>query len=323
LASHRGQAFQHTLARSVCVEGVGIHSGLRVRLELHPGAPGSGWRFLRRDVADRDPWVRASAEAVVETRLSTVLANADGVRVATVEHLAAALAALGVDNVLVALDGPELPILDGSASEWVALIDAAGLAVQAAPRRRFVLRRPLRIRLGESSAILIPAEHPRYSVSIEFPERLIGHQHLDFELDAEVFRRDIAPARTFGFLRDIERLLAEGLARGGSLDNAVVVDGERVLNPGGLRFPDEFVRHKLLDLIGDLALIGAPIMAHVIAHRPGHALNNRILRALVAEDLLVEQSLAPNPAALAARREPMARRRQRRPSLLLPSLAPS
>ncbi len=323
MASLHPQAFQHTLARCVGVEGIGIHSGARTRLELHPASPGTGWRFVRRDVRDRDPVVAAKAEAVVDTRLCTVLANRDDVRVATVEHLCAALAALGVDNVRIELDGPEIPILDGSAREWVALIDSAGLAPQGALRRRFALRRPLRIRHGESSALLIPCEAPRYSVSIEFPERLIGRQRFDFELSAEGFRREIAPARTFGLVRDIERLLAEGLARGGSLDNAVVVDGEQVLNPGGLRFPDEFVRHKLLDLIGDLALIGAPIMAQVIAHRPGHALNNRILRALVAEELLVEEPLCARAAAPAERRPPIARRRHRRPSLLLPSLAPS
>lgn len=323
MTPHLGQAFQHTLARSVSVEGVGIHSGIHSRIELHPAAPGTGWCFQRRDLSGCDPWVRVRPEAVVDTRLSTVLANADGVRVATVEHLAAALAALGVDNVRIDIEGPEVPILDGSAKEWVALIEAAGLAVQAAPRRSFVLRRPLRVRLGESSAILIPSERPRYSLSIEFPEPLIGRQHLDFDMSPEGFCREIAPARTFGFLRDIERLLAEGLARGGSLENAVVVDGERVLNPEGLRFPDEFVRHKLLDLIGDLALIGAPIMAHVIAHRPGHALNNRILRTLLAEELLIEQSLAPHPIAAGERRQAKARRRQRAPSVLVPSLAPS
>ncbi|MDW8478768.1 MAG: UDP-3-O-acyl-N-acetylglucosamine deacetylase [Xanthomonadales bacterium] len=225
--------------------------------------------------------IAARHDAVVATRLSTVLANAAGAEVATVEHLLAALAGLGIDNVRIELDGPEVPILDGSAREWVACLDAAGRVAQPAPRRRLLLRRPVRIGLGDAWAILLPAAAPRYSVSIEFPDPAIGRQSLDFELDPERFRREIAPARTFGFLRDLDRLKAEGRARGGSLANAVVVDGERVLNPEGLRFPDEFVRHKLLDLIGDLALAGAPIAAHVIAHRPGHALNHRILRHAV------------------------------------------
>lgn len=322
MSSHCQEAFQHTLARRVRAEGVGIHTGVHTRIELHPAAPGTGWCFLRRDVRDREARITASPEAVVDTRFSTVLANQDGVRVATVEHLAAALAALGVDNVRVELDGPEVPILDGSAREWVKLIDAAGLAVQSAPRRRLALRRPLRVRHGAASAVLIPADQPSFSVSIDFPERVIGRQHIHFELDAEAFRREIAPARTFGFVRDIECLLAEGLARGGSLANAVVIDGEQVLNPEGLRFPDEFVRHKLLDLIGDLALLGAPIMAQVIAHRPGHTLNNRILRALLAENLLVEET-ALAPVAAAGKGRPLfEQRRPRRAPTLLPSLAP-
>lgn len=274
---------QRTLATSVAIQGIGIHTGEQVQLSLHPAAADSGIVFLRSDLPAGARVVRATWDRVADTRLSTLLRNDAGAHVSTVEHLMAALAASRIDNLRIELDGPEVPILDGSATCWMALVEAAGTRAQASARRAIRVLRPLQVNLGESWGSLLPAVDSRYAVSIDFPHPAIGRQQLDFRLTRAGFRRDVAPARTFGFLRDMASLQAQGLARGGSLDNAIVIGEAGVLNRGGLRFADEFVRHKLLDLIGDLYLAGAPILGQVIAHRPGHALNNALLRALFAQ----------------------------------------
>ncbi len=278
---------QHTIAAPVVCDGVGLHSGAAVRLTLKPASADAGVVFVRTDVAGSKNRIAVNPRAVIDTRLHTEIANAAGVRVLTIEHLMAAFAGLGVDNVVVELDGPELPIMDGSSEPFVELIDLAGLRAQGAPRRWIEILRPIAVTDGEKRAALLPAtaDAPpglELDVEIDFASAAIGRQRLSMPLTASGFRRDLAPARTFGFVKDVEALRAGGLARGGGLENAVVVDGGRVLNPHGLRFADEFVRHKALDLLGDLYVLGLPIIGRVEAVRPGHELNNRLARALAA-----------------------------------------
>ena len=276
-------SFQHTLAASISCVGVGLHSGQRVELTLLPAAPGTGIVFRRVDLGID---ISAGANAVTDTRLCTQISHPDQPRacVRTVEHLMAALAGTGIDNAVVELDGEEVPVLDGSSASFVFLIDCAGRRAQAAPRQAIQVLRPVRVATGESWAELRPGGATlEMSLSIDFPAAAIGRQALSLALTEQGFRGVLANARTFTMLHEIEALQAAGLARGGSLANAIVVDGDRVVNPEGLRAPDEFVRHKMLDAVGDLAMAGAPILGRFVAHRTGHALNNRLLRALFAD----------------------------------------
>ena len=275
---------QRTLAQAIGCVGVGLHTGERVRLELRPAPAGTGIVFLRTDLGTQ---VAARFDQVAETRLCTVLADpaAPHVRVGTVEHVMAALAACGIDNAVVAVDGPEVPVLDGSAAPFVFLLDCAGTVEQDAHLRTIEVLRPVRVTEGEAFAELRPAIAGGFemAVSIDFSAPAIGRQALTLRVTQGSFRRELAEARTFALASDIAGLQAAGLARGGSLQNAVVVDGDRVLNPGGLRMADEFVRHKALDVVGDMAMAGAALQARFIAHRPGHGLNNKLLRALLAD----------------------------------------
>ncbi len=273
---------QITLARPVTVEGVGIHSGQVTRLTLRPAAPDAGVRFLRSDVKDRDPAVAARAEAVCQTRLGTVIGNSDGVTVSTIEHLMAALCGLGVDNVLVEIDGPEVPIMDGSCRPFVAAIDDAGRKAQSAPRRQIEILERVEVRDGEKSASLSPCAGFEVAFEIAFESDAIGRQRLDIAVDEVSFRDELAPCRTFGFLHEVEALRQAGLARGGSLDNVLVIEGDKLLNPEGLRRFDEFVGHKALDAIGDLYLLGAPLLGRYEGLYAGHGLNNALARALLA-----------------------------------------
>ena len=274
---------QHTLAAPIAFEGVGVHTGRVARVSLLPAASDAGVIFRRADIADRDPDIPARAELVCETRLGTVLGNASGVTVSTVEHLMAVLGALGVDNVVVALDGPEAPIMDGSCEPFVRLIDQVGLRPQAAPRRWVEILGPVVVRDGEKSAALLPAERFELAFEIAFDDPAIGRQSLDLAMDEASFRADLANARTFGFLHEVEALRAAGLARGGSLENVVVIDQGAIVNPEGLRRPDEFVRHKMLDALGDLALLGGPILGRYEGRYSGHGLNNALARAVLAD----------------------------------------
>ncbi|HEY1935040.1 MAG TPA: UDP-3-O-acyl-N-acetylglucosamine deacetylase [Acetobacteraceae bacterium] len=295
-------AWQRTLKAPISCVGIGLHSGRRISLTLRPADPDHGVVFRRTDLG-RD--ILARFDSVVDTRLATVLADERwaSARVATVEHLMAALAGTGIDNALVELDGPEVPALDGSAAPFVFLLDCAGTVDQPAPRRTIHIRRTVRVTEGDAFAELRPgapgATGLELSVSIDFAAAAIGRQALSVRLTPDAFRRDIARARTFTLIQEVEHLRAAGLAQGGSLDNAVVVDQARVLNPGGLRMPDEFARHKLLDVIGDLALAGAPIAGRFVAHRPSHALNNRLLRAVFA-DAAAWRDVLPEPVSAAA-----------------------
>jgi len=277
---------QRALRRPTALSGVGLHSGAPVTMRLLPAAADSGIRFRRTDVRGRNPEVLARWDAVSDTMLCTTLANEDGVKVATVEHLMAALAGCGVDNAVVELDGPEVPVADGSSEPFVAAIERAGLIDQAAARRVVqVLKRVEARDAGGAWCALEPAESFSIRFEIDFDSRAVGPREASFDLgSADSFKRELARARTFGFERDVDKLRQMGFARGGSLDNAVVIGADdRVLNPGGLRFVDECVRHKALDAVGDLALAGAPILGRLTAMRSGHGLNNRLLRTLFAD----------------------------------------
>jgi UDP-3-O-[3-hydroxymyristoyl] N-acetylglucosamine deacetylase len=278
----RSALFEHTLAAPAICAGVGLHTGERVRLSIRPGPQRSGVVFVRTDVRGRDNRVPATAEAVVQTRLGTVIGNSDGVTVSTIEHLMAALAALAIDNVVVELDGPEVPIMDGSAEPFLQLLDRAGRPRQDAPRRAIEILKPVEVVEGDKRAALLPAERFELAFEIAFGSAAIGRQAVDLVVDEESFRRELADCRTFGFVQEVEALRQAGLARGGSLENAVVVDGDRVLNPEGLRRPDEFVRHKALDAVGDLFVLGAPIIGRFEGRYAGHGLNNAVVRALLA-----------------------------------------
>ncbi len=272
---------QHTLARAAPIEGIGLHSGVQVRGAIRPAPANAGISFVRTDLAG-DNRIPARAEAVTQTRLGTVIANAAGAEVSTVEHLMSALAGLGVDNAVVELDGPEAPIFDGSAQAFVELIDAAGLERQPADRTAIEVLQPIEITDRDRRAALLPATRFEMAFEIDFAAAAIGVQSIDLALNPAAFRREIAPARTFGFLHEVEALRNMGLARGGSMENCLVIDGDALVNPEGLRFPDEFVRHKVLDALGDLYLLGAPLIGRYESVRGGHELNNALARALLA-----------------------------------------
>ncbi len=264
--------------------GIGVHSGAHVRLALMPAPVDTGIVFVRSDMRGIENSIRAHADCVGETRNATTLRNKAGVEIATVEHLMSACAGLCIDNLLVEVDGPEVPILDGSSAPFVQVLLNAGVKGQGAFQRMIRIVEPIEVRMGAKSAALLPAEDFEgldLDVTIRFADKAIGVQRRRVRLTPHTFLSEIADARTFGFLSDGERLRAAGLGRGASMDNAVVVDSGRVVNPEGLRFDDEFVRHKLLDAVGDLSLAGAPICGRFVADQPGHALNARLVRALL------------------------------------------
>ncbi len=273
---------QHTLASPAAFSGVGIHSGRTVSVEIRPAPAGAGIAFLRTDEAGSDPVVPARAEAVVDTRLGTTIANADGVSVATVEHLMAVFAGLEIDNALVAIGGAEVPIMDGSSAPFVRALEQAGRRSQSARRQFIEVLEAVEVTDGEKQARVLPAPGFEMAFEIAFDDVAIGRQRLDLRLDGASFRHELADCRTFGFRGDVDALRAAGLARGGTLDNVIVIDGGKVLNAGGLRRPDEFVRHKMLDALGDLYLVGAPIIGRYEGLYSGHALNNALVRALLA-----------------------------------------
>lgn len=292
------QHFQQTLKQTVQAQGVGLHSGLPIKVTLKPWPIGGGLVFRRSDLPGA-PLIPALAQNVVDTKLATTL-GAEGVTISTVEHLMAALAALGVDNALVEVDGPEMPVLDGSATPWVELITKSGLLSQMAPRKYYRVVRPFSFTEGDKFFQVEPGFNFSLKNQISFADP-IGRQACDFVLNPETFARELAPARTFCLAREIEYMQSLGLAKGGSLDNAVVVGDHGVVNPEGLRFPDEFVRHKALDLVGDLALAGAPIIGRITAFKAGHDLNHKFVTALLAAKGVLEPIQAPEFAARPAR----------------------
>ena len=277
-------AKQTTLRDEVAVTGVGVHSGRTVTLSLLPADDDAGIVF-QRVTADGslEREVRADVRAVTATEFATVLGDAKGPLCSTAEHLLAALRGLHVDNVVVEIDGPEVPIMDGSAMPFVEALDQAGLTDRASPRRFIEVIKPVRVSIGDAFGELRPYEHGfRVEAEIEFDHPLIGKQDLAVDVTPDTFRNEIARARTFGFMKDVSKLWSAGYALGASLDNTLVVSEDRVLNPEGLRFADEFVRHKVLDAIGDLALAGLPLIGAYKTIRGGHKLNNAVLTALMA-----------------------------------------
>ena len=273
---------QKTTVAPAIIAGVGVHTGDRVRLAVRPAPVGTGIVFVRTDIKDRDNRIPVSGEAVVDARLNTMIENAAGVRLSTIEHLMAAFAALGVSNAVVEVDGPELPILDGSALQFVQLLDRAGFRRQSAPVRYIEILEPIRVTEGDKSAALLPCDRYEMRFEIDFPTPVIGNQVVDFVVDEETFRNEIMAARTFGFAHEVEALRKAGLARGGSLENAIVIDGDQILNPGGLRMEREFVKHKALDAIGDLYVLGAPLLGRYEGVKAGHHINNLLVRELLA-----------------------------------------
>lgn len=275
---------QKTLRGVAQCTGVGVHSGEKVTLRLLPADVDTGVVFLRTDLKNGARTIPARWDYVVETQLCTVIGNPHGGKVATIEHLMAALRAADVDNVIVEVDGPEVPVMDGSADAFVFLIEMAGVVEQSAPRREIVVLKPTEVVMNGKRVSLTPADQTSFSVGISFDKQLIQNQHYDFILTRTGFKNEISRARTFGFFEDVEKMLKLGFMRGGSLDNAVVIKDEAVMNEGGLRFADEFVRHKLLDAIGDLSLAGAPIRGHFDGYCTGHAMNNKLLHALFSDE---------------------------------------
>ena len=278
-------ARQTTLRDHAALSGVGIHSGLPVTVTLHPASAGTGLRFVRTCVeGGPDREIPADMSAVTATEFATVLGDASGPLVSTAEHVLAALAGLGVDNAVVEIDGPETPIMDGSAAPFVAAIDAVGLATLSQPRRYIKVLKPVRVAMGDAFGELWPnARCFRIEAEVEFDHALIGRQSLAIDVKPETFRREIARARTFGFMRDVTTLWNSGYALVASLENTLVVSDNRILNPEGTRFPDEFVRHKVLDAVGDLALAGGSLLGTFRSVRGGHKLNHAVLCALMAD----------------------------------------
>ena len=275
---------QTTLRDQIAISGVGVHSGVPVTLTIHPADADTGIVFSRSDERGQEREVRADYRAVTATELATVLGDHSGILCSTAEHVLAALRGLGVDNALVELDGPEVPILDGSAAPFVAAIDQVGLVSLNAPRRFIKILKPVRVAKGEAFGELRPYSSGfRLEVEINFDNPLIGRQSFATVLDPDTFRRELCRARTFGFMKDVSALWSAGKALGAGFDNTVVMSESRVLNSEGLRFPDEFVRHKALDAVGDLALAGAPLLGLYRSVRGGHKLNHAVLTALMSD----------------------------------------
>jgi UDP-3-O-[3-hydroxymyristoyl] N-acetylglucosamine deacetylase len=274
---------QNTLSSPATFTGFGLHSGLPVRMTVRPAAADHGIWFRRLDVADRDPLVPARWDHVTPSRLCTVIENGDGVAVSTIEHVMAALAGSGVHNALIDIDAPEVPILDGSSLAFVAGFLTAGIEAQDRPIRAIRVLKPVEVSEGEAVARLDPADMLEIDFSIDFEDAAIGLQSRRLNMANGAFVRELSDSRTFCRQSDVDAMRERGLALGGTLENAVVFDGDRILSPGGLRHVDEPVRHKMLDAVGDLALAGGPILGRYTGERAGHALTNRLLRALFAD----------------------------------------
>jgi UDP-3-O-[3-hydroxymyristoyl] N-acetylglucosamine deacetylase len=287
---------QTTIRDRVTIGGFGVHSNAPVNLVLHPADANSGIVFLRTGLpGGRERLIEAKWSNVTQTELCTVLGDSSGVSVSTVEHLLAALSGLNVDNVMIEMDGPEAPIMDGSAAAFVAAIDQVGVVAQSRRRRHVKILKTVRVECGRGFAELRPADRGFHlDVEIDFAAAAIGRQRRAFDIAPASFRSEIARARTFGFVSEVERLWKMGFALGSSLDNSVALDGGRVLNPEGLRYADEFVRHKALDSVGDLSLAGAPFIGAYRTYMPGHKMNFMALQALFADRSAFELVEAPS-----------------------------
>lgn len=274
---------QKTLKAPIHCQGIGLHSGSPINLTMAPADPNTGILFRRVDLKNGARDIPARFDMVSDTRLCTTVSNDHHGSVATIEHLMAALAGCGVDNAIIELDGPEIPVMDGSSEPFVFLIECAGVVEQSAERYAIRVKKPVRVGDDGTFAMLEPGHRFTMAMGIDFKSEAIGRQDIFLEVSDMTFKRELSQARTFGFLHEVEAMRAAGLGRGGSLENAVVIDGDTIMNEDGLRYEDEFVRHKALDCIGDLALAGGPILGHFKGRRTGHALNNQLLRALFAD----------------------------------------
>ena len=274
---------QKTLKSAISCTGIGLHSGEKISMTLHPADVDHGIVFRRTDVVGGGVEIPATFDNVCDTRMCTVIGAEDGTYIATIEHLMAALAGAGVDNALIEVGGAEVPVMDGSSAPFLFLIDCAGVVEQDAPRKAVRILQPVSVVEGDKVVSFEPSDGFSIDFHIEFDNPVIGTQTMSVEMTDAVFKNEIARARTFGFLHEAEALWAAGLAKGASLDNAVVVSGDKVMNEDGMRFDDECVRHKILDAIGDLYLAGAPIQGHYAASRGSHDLNNKLLRELFSD----------------------------------------
>lgn len=286
------QHHQRTVAGAVSCSGTGVHSGKTVNLTIKPAPPNHGIKFIRTDLINA-PRIPALFKMVTDTTSATVL-GIDGAIVSTVEHLLASLAGLSIDNALIEVDGYEIPILDGSAYPFVDMILQAGIEQQEAQRCFFIIKNPVILEENGKSAAIYPDPSFKITYRIEYDNELIGCQEYTLDITEDAFGREISRARTFGFYHEYQTLKNYGLARGGSLDNAVVIDGETILNKGGLRYPDEFVRHKILDCVGDFSLLGMPVLGHIVASKSGHLFNHKLLtRIFAARDSWETRFLSP------------------------------
>jgi UDP-3-O-[3-hydroxymyristoyl] N-acetylglucosamine deacetylase len=287
--------FQRTLKQETSFEGIGLHTGRYAKVRLKPAPRDTGIIFTR---TDKDIALKASMGSVSDTAFSTTLGY-DGVKIRTVEHILAALSGLGIDNLIVDVNGPEIPILDGSSIELISLILNSGIAKQGKKRPFLRITNPVFFADGQAEIAAFPYDGRRITYRIHFNHHLLGEQNLSLEISEENFVKEIAPARTFGFLKDVEYLKANGFAKGGSLENAIILGSDGILNASGLRFKDEFVRHKILDLIGDFSLIGFPIYGHIIANKSGHTANLKFLKKLISYQNcweIVSEISQPSPA---------------------------
>ncbi|OEU62862.1 MAG: UDP-3-O-[3-hydroxymyristoyl] N-acetylglucosamine deacetylase [Desulfuromonadales bacterium C00003094] len=271
--------YQTTLQQPVKISGIGLHSGQKITMSLRPAEANTGVIFYRSE-GDRTVAIKACSANVVDTRMATVIGKG-GLSVSTIEHLMAALSACGIDNLHIDIDGPEVPIMDGSAAPFIALLQDCGTRQLSANRKYLAIRKPITVVDGEKRVTLIPSRFFRISYDIAFDHPCISLQHRTVKVSESLFAKDLAPARTFGFLHEVEYLKANGLARGGSLENAVVIGEDSILNPEGLRFNDEFVRHKILDAIGDFSLVGYPILGHIKAYKAGHDINHQTVEKIL------------------------------------------
>jgi UDP-3-O-[3-hydroxymyristoyl] N-acetylglucosamine deacetylase len=276
---------QTTLKDQAAVSGIGVHSGLPATLTIYPSDADSGIVFVRTSKDDRtEREIRADVRAVTATEFATVLGDANGPLCSTAEHVLAAMSGLGIDNAVIEIDGPEVPIMDGSAEPFVRAIEQAGVVTLGAPRRFIQVLKPVQVAMGDAFGELRPhTDGFRLEVEINFDHPLIGRQALALDMDPATFRRELSRARTFGFMRDVAKLWSSGFALGASFENTLVISENRVLNPEGLRYSDEFVRHKALDALGDLALAGAPLLGAFRSVRGGHKLNHAVLHALMSD----------------------------------------
>lgn len=270
--------FQKTISEELIFEGRGLHTGRHVVVRLKPAPMDSGIIFFR---TDKGAFISANVNSVSETAFATSLGS-NGTSIKTVEHLLAAVAGLDIDNLIIEVDGPEVPILDGSSAGFVEMILGAGISLQSACRSYIKVLRPVMFKDGKAEISALPYEGRKLTYHIHYDHRLLRNQTMTLELDGDVFSKDLAPARTFGFLKDVEHLRSLGFAKGGSLDNAVILSDNGVINPSGLRFKDEFIRHKMLDFIGDISLVGFPIQGHLVASRSGHMANVRFLKKFLS-----------------------------------------